>query len=93
MSTNLPSQLIEILDFIDDYDSGNLDEDIDLGAVITGYRYDLNQLRFQYEDNAKISKKIDFAEQSLDRILDVEGIPTVEDSGLTVEDIARYDDL
>lgn len=92
MATNLPSQLIEILDFIDDYNSGNLDEDIDLGEAITDYQQELNQLRFQYEDDTKISEKIYFAEQSLDRILDEEGIPRVDDSDVTVEDIARYDD-
>lgn len=92
MPKNLPSDLVDILDFIDDYENETLDEDIDLGEAITNYRQTLNQLRAQYEGDTEISETIDTAEQSLDAILDNEGIPTVEDSDVTIYDIARMDD-
>ena len=105
--TIYPDQLQTILDFIDDFENGEID-DVDT-LVLFRFRTELNELYEEYKefadregsDGYEILQAISCAANSLDEIENTAGIipmtsgpetPPVDDSGPTVYDIARATD-
>lgn len=85
-----PQALQAIIDFIDDFDNGDLDEDLDLGGALTEHRSTLRDLHGDYDefaddegsDGYQIWIAICDAERGLDQIAAEAGIPSVDDCEL-----------